>query len=277
MRVALAQICSGPEVEDNLAQVREQVAKAAALGARLVVFPEATMRAFGHNLASVAEPLDGPFATAIGDLATEFGLTVAAGMFTPARSSQDGSRVRNTLVVAVPTGPAGGGRPARVQGYDKIHLFDAFGFSESDTVEAGDDELRVEVDGTTVGVAICYDIRFPQLFINHARAGAKVILVPASWGSGPGKLDQWQVLARARALDSTSWILACGQADPKASGVEAKPDAPTGIGHSMVVSPTGAVVAAAGSGPELVIADLVPGSSDRARRDIPVLTNARLS
>lgn len=275
MRVALAQICSGREVTDNLALVRDQVTAAAAKGARLVLFPEATMRAFGHNLTSIAEPVDGEFGTAVGDLAAEFGITVAAGMFTPAR--RPGDRVRNTLVVATPSGPAGSGKPVLVQGYDKIHLFDAFGFAESDTVEAGADELRVEVDGVTVGLSICYDIRFPQLFINHARAGATVMLVPASWGAGPGKIDQWEILARARALDSTSWILACGQADPEASGMTARPGAPTGVGHSLVVSPTGAVVAAAGAGPELLIADLVPGAAHEARRAIPVLDNARLS
>lgn len=275
MRVALAQICSGAEVTDNLALMREQVTAAAAKGARLVLFPEATMRAFGHNLTSIAEPVDGAFGTAVGELADEFGLTVAAGMFTPARQSAD--RVRNTLVVATPSGTAGSGEPVLVQGYDKIHLFDAFGFAESDTVEAGDAEMRVMVDDVTVGLSICYDVRFPQLFINHARAGATVMLVPASWGSGPGKIEQWTILARARALDSTSWILACGQADPDAAGVAARPGAPTGVGHSLVVSPTGSIVAAAGARPELLIVDLVPGAAHDARRAVPVLDNARLS
>lgn len=275
MRVALAQICSGRDVADNLRLVRTQVAEASNKGARLVVFPEATMRAFGHNLTSIAEPIDGPFAGAIGELAGEFGLTVAVGMFTPSHGPD--MRVRNTLLVATPSDSARSGARVRMHAYDKIHLFDAFGFSESDTVEAGDTEIRVEVDGVTMGLAICYDIRFPQLFLNHARAGAKVTIVPASWGAGPGKVDQWELLARARALDSTSWILACGQADPHAAGVDASPGAPTGVGHSLVVSPTGAIIAAAGSGPELLIADLVPGAVDEARRTIPVLDNARLS
>ena len=279
MRVALAQICSGPEVAANLALVRKRAAEAADKGARLVLFPEATMRAFGHNLTSVAEPLDGPFATAIAELAAELDITIALGMFTPSRAS--GDRVRTTLLVATPPGPnatdASGPGQGRLRAYDKIHLYDAFGFAESDTVEAGDDEVRVEVDGVLVGLTICYDIRFPQLFINHARAGARLILVPASWGAGPGKREQWELLARARALDSTSWILACGQADPQASGVDAKPGAPTGIGYSMGASPTGTGVAAAGAGPELVLADLVPGATERARAAIPVLDNARLS
>ncbi|MDO5500494.1 MAG: carbon-nitrogen hydrolase family protein [Propionibacteriaceae bacterium] len=277
MRVALAQICSGREVTDNLALIRERVAEAADQGARLVVFPEATMRSFGHNLTSIAEPIDGPFGSAVGELADEFGLTIFVGMFTPAQDSPTGQpKVRNTVLVATGAGPAGSKGP-RLRGYDKIHLYDAFGFAESDSVEAGAEALRVEVDGVTVGVAICYDIRFPQLFIDHARAGARVIVVPTSWGSGPGKIEQWELLARARALDSTSWVLACGQADPAASGVEAKAGAPTGVGHSLIASPTGAVVAAAGAAPELLVIDIVPEAADEARTTIPVLANARLS
>jgi predicted amidohydrolase len=269
MRVALAQVCSSRDVSANLGLVRDRVAEAASRGARLVVFPEATMRAFGHNLDSIAEPLDGPFATAITDLAAAHGITVVVGMFTPGSPREGRPRVRNTLLAA---GPGG------VVGYDKIHLFDAFGFAESDTVEAGDQEIRISVDGVTVGLTTCYDVRFPQLFINHARAGAELIVVATSWGAGDGKQAQWEVLTQARALDSTSWILACAQADPSASGVEAKPGAPTGIGCSRVVSPTGRVVAAAGGAePDLVIADINPDAVERARRSIPVLANARLS
>lgn len=269
MRIALAQICSTREVDDNLAQVRARVAEAADAGARLVVFPEATMRAFGHNLDSIAEASDGPFAQAVSELARTHDLTIAVGTFTPAAPA-DGERprVRNTLLVAQPDG---------VRHYDKIHLYDAFGFAESDTVEAGSDELRVTVDGVSIGMTICYDIRFPQLFINHARAGAQVIVVTASWGAGPEKIEQWQLLARARALDSTAWIVACGQADPVAAGVEAKQGAPTGVGHSLVVSPTGRVIASAGAAPELLLADLDLDLVAQTRRTLPVLVNARLS
>ncbi|WP_425309989.1 carbon-nitrogen hydrolase family protein [Ammonicoccus fulvus] len=269
MRIALAQICATREVEDNLEQVRTRVAEAAKGGARLVVFPEATMRAFGHNLDSIAEPVDGPFAQAIADLARTHDLTVAVGLFTPGGSTEsDRPKVRNTLLVAQPDG---------VRHYDKIHLYDAFGFAESDTVEAGAEELRVMVDGVSIGMTICYDIRFPQLFINHARAGAQVIVVAASWGAGPEKIEQWQLLARARALDSTSWVLACGQADPQSAGVEAKQGAPTGVGHSLVVSPTGRVIASAGAAPQLLLADLDLDLVAQTRRTLPVLDNARLS
>lgn len=268
MRIALAQICSTGGVADNLRLITERVAESAAQGARLVVFPEATMRAFGHNLDSIAEPLDGPFGTAVAGIAAAHNLTVVVGMFTPGQPRDGRRRVRNTLLAA---GPGG------VAGYDKIHLFDAFGFAESETVEAGSAEVRIEVDGLTVGLTTCYDVRFPQLFINHARAGAQAIVVATSWGSGEGKQHQWEVLTQARALDSTSWILACAQADPTASGVIAKPGAPAGIGYSRVVSPTGEVVAAADAEPALLVADVDPETVEAARRTIPVLANARLS
>ncbi len=124
VRIALAQILSSPDPAVNLEQVAELTGQAAAAGARLVVFPEATMRCFGRNLAEVAEPLDGPWAGRVRQIAAEAGVTVVVGMFTPA----DHGRVRNTLLVSGPGVEAA---------YDKIHLFDAFGFAESDTVAAG--------------------------------------------------------------------------------------------------------------------------------------------
>jgi predicted amidohydrolase len=147
-------------------------------------------------------------------------------MFTPDPSG----RVRNTLLVT--------GRGTHL-GYDKIHLFDAFGFTESATVAPGETPVLVEVDGVALGLATCYDLRFPELFRHLAAEGAAAVLVAASWGAGEGKREQWELLARARALDSTAWVLACGQADPAASGLDYGATAPTGVGHSVVVDPAG--------------------------------------
>lgn len=269
MRIALAQICSTRDVAANLDLVAEHTARAAAESADLVLFPEATMRAFGHNLTRIAEPVDGPWASAVRDIAAEHQITVVAGMFTPAPDGPQGPRVHNTLLAT------GAGVDAI---YHKIHLYDAFGFAESDTVAPGEEQVTItpdRADNLTLGLATCYDVRFPQLFVNHARAGAAGSLLPASWGSGPGKVDQWELLVRARALDSTSWILACGQADPEAAGVEARPGAPTGVGHSMVVGPDGTVRARAGAAPELLVADI--DDPAQVRENIPVLRNARLS
>lgn len=262
MRIALAQILSGTDPAANLELVREYGERAADAGAQLVVFPEATMCRFGVPLAPIAEPVDGPWATGVRRIATDCGITVVAGMFTP---SGDG-RVKNTLIAA---GPGSPNEPDTH--YDKIHLYDAFGFTESRTVAPGHEPVVITVAGVRVGLTVCYDIRFPALYTELARRGAQLIAVCASWGAGPGKLDQWTLLARARALDSMSYVAAAGQADPgeplTASG------APTGVGGSLVASPFGAVVASGGAGPELVVADIDPDLVAKARESIAVLRN----
>jgi predicted amidohydrolase len=262
VRIALSQFVSDTDPEVNLATIGEQTAEAARRGARIVVFPEAAMARFGIPLAGLAQPLDGPWASAVRDIAKRHDLLIVAGMFTP---SDDG-RVRNTLLVT------GAGVDEH---YDKIHLFDAFGFAESATVAPGDRSVTLTVDGIGVGVATCYDLRFPQLFQRLAGAGASIILVPASWGSGPGKREQWELLVRARALDSTSWLAACGQADPSTVDVTTKPGVPTGIGYSAVVSPLGEIRAQALDRPELLVVDIDPSEVDDARAKVPVLANAR--
>lgn len=185
-------------------------------------------------------------------------------MFTPA----DDGRVANTLRVVGPGVDAG---------YDKIHLFDAFGFAESDTVAPGQEPLVVQIAGVPVGFAICYDIRFPGLFTTLADRGAQVICVPASWGAGPGKLDQWELLARARALDSTCFVAAVGQADPTTIGVEPRGNAPTGVSHSLVVSPDGTVLDSLGTEPGLLVVEVDPAEVDTIRKSIPVLANRRIT
>jgi len=261
VRIALAQIVSTPDPGRNLELVAEQVRAATAAGARLVVFPEATMCCFGVRLGPVAEPLDGPWAGRVRKIAAAAGVTVIAGMFTP---SDDG-RVRNTLLAT------GAGVEAS---YDKIHLFDAFGFAESDTVAPGTEPVTISVDGVTVGLATCYDVRFPGLFQVLADRGATVVALPASWGAGPGKRAQWDLLVRARALDSTTFVAACGQADPTTVGRDAG-KAPTGIGASAIAGPLGVFVDQLGPDPGLLVADVDPGEVDAARKVVPVLANRR--
>jgi predicted amidohydrolase len=266
MRVALAQILSGTDPAANLQLVREYAGRAADAGARLVVFPEATMCRFGVPLGPVAEPVDGPWADGVRRIATDSGITVIAGMFAPAG---DG-RVRNTLIAA---GPGTPNQPDTH--YDKIHLYDAFGFAESRTVAPGHEPVVITVDGVRVGLSICYDIRFPALYTELARRGAQLIAVCASWGSGPGKLEQWTLLARARALDSMSYVAAAGQADPGSTltGSGSGSGAPTGVGGSLVASPFGEVVASAGADPQLVVADIDVDNVAAARESIAVLRN----
>ncbi len=262
MRIALCQIVSTPDPAQNLELVAGGLRRAAEAGAELAVFPEATMACFGVPLGPVAEPLDGAWAGEVRRMAADAGMTVVAGMFTPAG---DG-RVTNTLLV---TGPG------IDTGYHKIHLYDAFGFTESRTVAPGTEPVLVDVGDTRVGVTTCYDVRFPGLFTTLADRGASVIVTAASWGAGSGKRDQWELLVRARALDCTSWVLACGQADPLSIGREPGDKAPTGIGYSTVVTPFGGVHEQLGAEPGVLVADVDPAEVERARKAVPVLANRK--
>lgn len=256
MRIALAQIAAGTDPDANLATVAEYAARAAAAGARLVVFPEATMCRFGTSLKTVAEPFDGRWADGVRAVAAEHGVTVVAGMFCPA----DDGRITNTLLAT------GGGVDAR---YDKIHLYDAFGFTESRTVAPGAGPVLIDVDGVSVGLTTCYDIRFPELYVELARRGATLITVSASWGAGPGKADQWTLLARARALDVGGYVAAVDQAYP---GVEVAALGPTGVGASLLASPWGEPLVNAGTDPQLLLCDVDPAVAVTARETLGVLT-----
>jgi predicted amidohydrolase len=271
LRVALAQILSVADPEENLELVSTRTAEAARQEAQLVVFPEATMRRFGLPLAEIAEAVDGPWAQRLRKIAEHHQLVIVAGMFTP---SGDG-RVKNTLRAVGPDVDAY---------YDKVHLFDAFGFRESDTVAAGAVPVMITVGDAKVGLTTCYDVRFPGLYLRLAELGAQVICVAASWGAGVGKIEQWQLLTRARALDSTSYVIAAGQAEGseqsnserrEQSNTAVDDTAPTGVGYSVAVSPRGEVLESLDAAPGLLVADLELDVVEQARAAIPVLANRR--
>ncbi len=257
MRVALAQIRSGTDPSANLDLVEDYTRRAADAGARLVLFPEATMCRFGVPLTPIAEPVDGAWATGVRKIADRAGIVVVAGMFVPAG---DG-RVYNTLIA---TGPGVDTH------YDKIYLYDAFGFKESSTVAPGREAVVITVDGVGVGLTLCYDVRFPELYVELARRGAQLITVHASWGTGPGKLEQWTLLARARAIDTTGFVAAVDQAYP---GDELAAFGPMGVGGSVVASPTGEVVASAGDDPSLLVADIDLDAARKVRETVAVMHN----
>lgn len=264
MKVAIAQINSSQVVSENLAKVQDCVRRAAEEGADLVVFPEATMTAFGSDLTAAAAEHAESWKTEMQWLAAEQEISLITGEFETA----DDGKVRNILAVYTPSGE-------RLD-YAKIHLYDAFGFTESDTVVAGKEPLVVNIGGVSVGMALCYDIRFPKLFAEMSRRGAQVCVVAASWGAGEGKVEQWETLARARALDSNTIVVAVDQADPEVSGVRVRPKAPTGVGHSIVSDPFGHVTEALGEAEELRVVDLDLDVVERAEKSIPVLENAKL-
>lgn len=257
LRVALAQLIATTEPEANLALIAEAAGRAAAQSVDLLVLPEATMCSFVRSSGEVAEPLDGPWAGAVREIAATHRLTIVAGMFTTTTTE----RVRNTLLV---TGAA-------ETSYDKIHLFDALGFAESRRIEPGAGPVTFDLAGFRAGLATCYDVRFPALFTALARRGAQLIVVPASWASGPGKVHQWRTLVTARAMDSTSFVIGVNQAAPPG----ATPGSPVGVGHSLVVDPFGTVLLELGDDPELQIVDLDLSQVAGARERLPVIAHAR--
>src|SRR4051794_4154888 len=243
LRVALWQHASDLEPATNRAALDRVRALAATVD--LVVLPEAFARDFGEpgsDLTPYAEPLDGPFATALGDLAAKNDTAVLAGMF---ERSGPGAKPYNTLVLA---------EPGRQTTYRKIHLYDSFGYRESDTLSAGPTRPVIALVGDVrVGLMTCYDLRFPELARALSSEGVDVLVVPAAWVAGPGKVAQWQTLLRARAIENVCWVVAAAQPGPRYCG------------HSMVVSPTGEVVAEAGDGDEVLHATLELGAVDEAR------------
>ncbi len=258
MRIALAQVLASTDPDANLDLVRRHTADAADQGAELVVFPEATMCSFARPRADAAEPFDGPWASAVRAVAREHNLTVVVGMFT----TTDSPQVHNTLLVT-------GNTEAR---YDKLHLFDALGYAESRQIRAGERPVTFDLGGHRFGLATCYDVRFPNLFAHLARAGADAILVPSSWAPGVEKLHQWRTLVTARAMDATTYVVAVDQAVPPASDTG---PSPTGIGHSLVVGPTGTVLLELGDQPALAVVDLDLDAVADVRRRLPVLQHAR--
>ncbi|MFC7401521.1 carbon-nitrogen hydrolase family protein [Citricoccus sp. GCM10030269] len=276
--IALAQISATPDVESNLGQIRDWTARAAQSGARLVLFPEASTCSFDGDLAAFAREESAAAHERIAAWAAEFGVAIVVGSFSSAPSSSASvssapsnpgdDRILNTTIAALPDG--------RQYSYDKIHLFDAFGHRESDTVAPGNQTTVFSFEGLTFGLATCYDIRFPELFTTLAREGAEVILLGASWGDGPGKADQWTLLSRARALDSTTWMAAVGQCprDPATAGTPTS--SPLGVGLSALVAPDGTDTARLGLTPELALVEIDAERVQSTRAGIPVLENARL-
>ncbi|MEJ5920353.1 MULTISPECIES: nitrilase-related carbon-nitrogen hydrolase [unclassified Corynebacterium] len=279
MRIALVQLLLSDDPQDNKSAVLEAIERGKNNQVDLLVFPEATMKAFGAGrLDTVAEPLDGPWATEIAEAAAAAGVTVVVGMFRPAdtvvRDGKERNRIFNTLLCA---GPEEDGSPF-VEYYDKRHLFDAFGYNESDTVAPGeglvvvDIPVRNEESGSvSLGLSTCFDVRFPEQFVSLAELGAQVIALPASWNDGPGKVRQWQTLVSARALDSTCFVAATGAARPGGAAKAGRPEGPTGVGHSFVASPDGDVLGSAGYDQQFVMVDIDLNEISRLRKEIPVL------
>jgi deaminated glutathione amidase len=251
LQVSLVQAASGLEPEEN----RRELDRLTPAGADLVVFPEVFARDFGEpgsDVSGAAEPLDGPFAATVEAVASARRTTIVAGMF---ERSDDPARPYNTLVA----------RGVASAAYRKIHLYDSFGFCESDRISAGSLEpVGLDLHGFRIGLMTCYDLRFPELARSLSAAGSDVIVVPAAWVAGPHKVDHWRTLVRARAIENIAYVVAVGQPGPRYTG------------HSMVVDPWGDVVVEAGAAAEVLHATLQHHVLSEARAANPSLANRRM-
>jgi predicted amidohydrolase len=266
VRVGVIQLTSTDDVARNLATARELVADAAARGARLVLLPEnfAYLRREGEPI-SVAQDLDGEIVKALREWARELGVWLHGGSLPERRGD---ARVHNTSVVVDPQGEV---RAV----YRKIHLFDvdlrAAGggrFCESERVAPGEDVVLVETPFGGLGLSVCYDIRFPELFRRLSERGARFLAVPAAFAPETGK-DHWEVLLRARAIENQAFVFApaqCGRHSPTRAS----------YGRSLIVDPWGLILAQAGDRPCAIVADCNLDEQDRLRADLPALSHRRL-
>ncbi|MGH3510138.1 MAG: carbon-nitrogen hydrolase family protein [Nocardioidaceae bacterium] len=254
LNVCLLELASTLDPEENR-RALDVIGRVARPG-DLVVLPEAFMCDFGApgtDVSAWAETLDGPFVTRLVGLAGAHDVTVVAGMF---EVSADPTRPYNTVVVVDEGGP--------LASYRKIHLYDSFGYRESDRLLAGEPRPAVvEVAGLRLGLMTCYDLRFPELGRRLVDAGAQALVVPSAWVAGPLKLDHWRTLVEARAIENTVYAVAAAQPGPRYTG------------HSMVVSPMGEVLVEI-DGEATARAVLSSDEVQRARRTNPSLANRRL-
>ena len=257
---------SGDDVAANLAAARESIAEAARGGAELAALPEnfAFMRSEGLAF-PCAQGLDGEIVGILRQFAREHGLWVLGGTFPEAAG---GGRVHNTSVMVSPSG--------EVEAvYRKIHLFDvdlrARGgplLQESASIAPGKDVVLAKTPFGMVGMSVCYDVRFPELYRRHAEAGARFLAVPSAFAKETGR-DHWEVLLRARAIENQCFVIApaqWGQHTP----------ARASHGRSMVIDPWGVVLAVAPDRTCVVVADCDLDQQDSIRGSLPALRHRRL-
>jgi len=262
--VALAQLNSQPNVAENLAVVSRLVAEAAGRGASMVVLPEnfAIMGATEQERASSAEALSndasGPILDTLRALASRHGVALIGGGMPEA--SGDPARPFNACVAIDAAGHI-------VAVYRKIHLFDvdlADGtkFTESDSTRAGAEVVVCELAGMKVGLSICYDLRFPELYRRLRERGAELVVVPAAFTLTTGR-DHWHALLRARAIEQQVWVAAPGQWGAHPKGRQT-------YGKSVLIDPWGDVVAQHPEGVGIIVGEVLPGRVEEVRRAMPV-------
>ena len=252
VQVAVAQFAPTADVAGNLAAVGALIAEAAGRGAALVVLPEYASffeHRMGPRFAEHAQAVDGPFVEGVRAVAAEHGTIAVFGLVEAA----EGERFRNTAVAVSGDGV--------IAVYRKTHLYDAFGADESTWVEPGalEPPQTFLVGELRVGLQTCYDLRFPEVTRVLADAEVDLVLVPADWVPGPGKVHAWRTLLTARAIENTAFVAAAGQIPPE------------GAGTSLILDPAGATLAELGDEHGIAIADLDPARITEVRAANPAL------
>jgi len=263
-KVAALQMASGPNVAGNLSEACRLIENAVAQGAQLVVLPEffPIMGMKDGDTVAAREQLGaGPMQTFLAEMARKHRIWVVGGSIPLVADSP--SKVRNTCLVYDEHG-------AQVARYDKIHLFNLdLGnehYHEANTIEAGNQVVVIDSPFGRIGLAICYDLRFPELF--RAMKNVDIIVLPSAFTSTTGKLH-WEVLVRARAIENLSYIIAAAQGGYHVNGRETH-------GHSMIVDPWGRVLDELPRGSGVVVAEINPNYQASLRASLPALTHRTL-
>ena len=264
VRAAVVQTTSSDDVAANIAQTARLVQDAARDGANLVVLPEKwNVIDTDDRQAGRAEGLDGPSLRAASDWASDLGITLVAGSVSEQIAGD--SRAANTCVVIAPDG-------RQVATYRKMHLFDVtvgeHQYRESAGTLPGDDVVTVDLADHRLGLAICYDLRFPELFRALSARGADILTLPAAF-TAPTGAAHWEILVRARAIENQAFVLAAGQVGMHATGTAS-------FGHSMIVDHWGDVLAEVPDGIGVAVADLDFSARDELMARLPVLQHRQI-
>ena len=266
LRVACVQLNSSGVKADNIEKAERLVARAAATGADIVLLPE-KWNALGSAdiLRANAEPLEGgETVEAMSRWAREHGITLVGGSITERREGRE--KLSNTCLVFDPTGDV-------VGVYRKIHMFDVevggHVYRESEAEEPGEETLVCEAEGWRLGLSVCYDLRFPELYRILALEGAELVTVPAAFTLYTGK-DHWELLLRARAVENQCYVVAANEWGEHAGGKAS-------YGRSVIVDPWGVVLAQAPDEDTVIAAELDRAHLERVRRSLPSLANRQPS
>lgn len=259
MKVSVGQFNPSGDMMENLGVMRSLAQEARAAGSELILFPEESMFSIGKVQGVLAEAVAAGWSSFVQQLslmAKELGLAIVAGGYEP---SQD-ERPYNTLLILDGNGSISGT-------YRKLHLYDAFSYQESKKIKAGDGGVTVVYIGDlAVGVMTCYDIRFPEVARALADKGADIILVAAAWFKGDHKIEHWETLLKARAIENTCWVAAAGTSSRHT------------IGHSVILDPMGIPQGYLTDEPRgLVTVDVTRRRLNDVREFLPVLHNRRFA